>query len=300
MTLIGGTLPLDETASRQAAHFDDHVPISPWPELMRRAGFDYHYIAKDLLIKNALDRTGIERGRRALDVGCGTGVWLDRLGSTYGVDGTGIDVSRKSLDTAQAQSVGRNAFALADARALPFADGSFDLITSLDVLEHIDHPEQALLEMMRVSSSGGHILVYAVSMRNSFTYQWFEKKIAGAFGVDLHRLSCHEPDLLVEPELVLSTFSADGFSVREIQFFHAFFSSLFDRFFLLVYLALKKAGLLQVRSSMHRRLGKILLSLASIASRFSLGPLLWIDGPWLRRGHANGFLAVTQKRRGAA
>ena len=78
----------DDSFYRQAAHFDSHEPISPWPEVLRLEGFKYQYIAKDLIIKETLDLMGIRRGFRVLDVGSGNGIWLDRLGSSYGTIGT--------------------------------------------------------------------------------------------------------------------------------------------------------------------------------------------------------------------
>ncbi len=289
---------MDETAIRQAAHFDTHVPISPWPEVLRKAGFRYHYIAKDLVMKRALDDVSLAPGMKALDVGCGVGVWLDRLESTYGTAGIGIDVSQKSLEFANSQAMGNSSFAMADAKALPFADGAFDLITSLDVLEHIEQPDRALYEMMRVSASDGRLLVYAVSKRYKFTYQWMERGLATLFGIDLHKYSCHDPELLVDPDLARGWLKFDDASLVEMRYFHAFFSSLFDRILLVVYLILKKSDLLSARSSLQLKFGTMILSIASLLSRISVDALLWMDRPWLKRGYSNGFLAIVRKGQG--
>lgn len=48
---------------------------------------------------------------------------------------------------------------LGEAAKLPFADGSFDLVTCLDVVEHLDDDTAALREMRRVLRPGGHLLV---------------------------------------------------------------------------------------------------------------------------------------------
>ena len=287
---------MDKNAHRQAAHFDEHTPISPWPEVLRGAGFRYHYTAKDLMIKKALDQAAIGHGMSVLDIGCGTGVLLDRLGTTYGTKGIGIDISRKSLDAANAQKVKNSSFVLAEARALPFADGAFDLVVSLDVIEHVGDPEKMLREMTRVAELDGRMLIYAVSKRNKFTYQWFERRFVSLFGIDMHQFSCHDPDLLVDPELIRDRLGADGTSQVEIQFFHAFFSSLFDRFLHVFYLVLKKAGQLSVTNPSQQWLGVVVLSIASLMSRTALDALLWIDKPWFKRGYANGFLAVARRK----
>ena len=48
---------------------------------------------------------------------------------------------------------------LGEAAKLPFADGSFDLVTCLDVVEHLDDDTAAFREMRRVLRAGGHLLV---------------------------------------------------------------------------------------------------------------------------------------------
>lgn len=286
----------DDSFYRQAAHFDSHEPISPWPEVLRVEGFKYQYIAKDLIIKETLDLMGIRRGFRVLDVGSGNGIWLDRLGSSYGTIGTGVDISRDSLANARASTVGNNAFALADACALPFADGLFDLVTSMDVLEHVEAPGRALDEMRRVAGGEGTIMVYAISKRNMFTFQWFERKLLGVFGIDLHPLACHDPNLFIDPDLLVDRLNGNDVRLEDIRFFHAFASSIFDRVLLLTYFLFKKLGLLTVRSNLHRILAISFLRTASMLSRYALGVLLWLDRPWLSRGHSNGFLAIARKK----
>jgi SAM-dependent methyltransferase len=92
---------------------------------------------------------------RILDAGCGSGrnmVELARLGSV-----TGTDVSERALELARERDVG--AAELAPLETLPFDDDSFDLITCLDVIEHIPDDVGALRELQRVVAPGGWLVV---------------------------------------------------------------------------------------------------------------------------------------------
>jgi ubiquinone/menaquinone biosynthesis C-methylase UbiE len=92
-----------------------------------------------------------------LDVGCGTGgnlKWLERYAKTAAVNG--LDVQKTALDFCRER--GEYFLTCGTATDLPFADNSFDLITSFDVLEQIpgDAPEaKAYTEMFRVLKPGG-------------------------------------------------------------------------------------------------------------------------------------------------
>ncbi|MGH9424700.1 MAG: class I SAM-dependent methyltransferase [Terriglobia bacterium] len=287
---------MDENTRRQAHHFDEKTPITPWPEVLRSEGFRFHYIAKDLLVKQALDKAGLRAGSRVLDVGCGVGVWLDRIGRTYGTVGFGIDVSRQSLVSANSEKRGRNSFIVADARALPFAGSSFDLVTSLDVLEHIERPLEVIDEMIRSLAEGGMLVAYAVSARNRFTLEWLQKKLLTLVGVDMNAISSHDPALLIDPATIQYHVEGRGISSWRIEYFHAFFSSLFDQFFLISYLILKKAGVFSLGQTAQRILGLPWLALSSFLSRASFGVLTRLDGPWYRKGLSNGFLALASKQ----
>ena len=90
-------------------------------------------------------------GRRVLVVGCGSGTEAAVLGATLGAEVMGIDLAGNFDPAAAAVAQLRTG----DATRLEFADGSFDLVYSYHVLEHIPQHAKALAEMRRVLSPGG-------------------------------------------------------------------------------------------------------------------------------------------------
>src|SRR5215204_1149039 len=101
---------------------------------------------------------------KILDVGCGTGANLLML-SKYG-DAEGVDVSEDAL--AFCRERGLEKVKLGAAEELPYDDGTFDLVTALDVVEHIDDDLAGLREMRRVLRSGGHVLLFVPT----FMFLW--------------------------------------------------------------------------------------------------------------------------------
>lgn len=96
-------------------------------------------------------------GRRVLDVGCGLGQYVRRIGELAG-ESYGIDI-----ETARVRAGGRATpgLLLASAGALPFADGSFDVILLNEVIEHVADERLAMHEAARVLRPGGHLVIYA-------------------------------------------------------------------------------------------------------------------------------------------
>jgi SAM-dependent methyltransferase len=101
---------------------------------------------------------------RILDIGCGTGGNLETL-SSFG-KAEGVDISREALDFCRAR--GLDNVREGAAETLPYAGDSFDLVTALDVVEHLDDDVAGLREMRRVLRPSGRLLVFVPA----FMFLW--------------------------------------------------------------------------------------------------------------------------------
>lgn len=109
-------------------------------------------------VRRALAAANIPSGARVLDVGCGTGRWVRRY-RKIGLRATGMDGQYGMLERARAQATEAPLVA-GDACHLPFADGAFDAVSDITVVQHIPAPlqRQALGEMLRVLRPGGRLI----------------------------------------------------------------------------------------------------------------------------------------------
>ncbi len=116
----------------------------------------WFFVARRRIIARLLDDLLEGQDHPAmLDVGCGTGATVSLL-ERYGTV-TAIDVSVQAIQYCKEQ--GRSRLCQADGSCLPFADESFDLVTALDLLEHVEDESEGLRELSRVLKSGGRILL---------------------------------------------------------------------------------------------------------------------------------------------
>lgn len=110
-----------------------------------------------------LEELARERPARVLDLGCGTGLLTRRLQQEAGrPDVTGADFSAGMLEQASRDSTGIT-WVRASAVSLPFADDSFDAITSTEAFHWFPDQDAALRECHRVLVPGGRLLVALVN-----------------------------------------------------------------------------------------------------------------------------------------
>jgi ubiquinone/menaquinone biosynthesis C-methylase UbiE len=123
--------------------------------MYRLEDFYWWHIARRALIEDLIvEGLGGRTGARLLDVGCGTGANLATFARH--ARATGIDMSAEALSFCKERGV--PSVARSRVERLPFADGTFDVVTALDVLEHTDDDLEALAELRRVCRPGGLLI----------------------------------------------------------------------------------------------------------------------------------------------
>ncbi len=134
-------------------------------ENQRHAGYHLH-----------LDEAEVEcvadlvRGREVLEVGCGTGLILQRL-ARIASRAVGVDLSPGMLARARARGLEVQE---GDATALPFPDASFDAAVSFKVLAHVPDIRAAMSEMARVVRPGG---ILAAEFYNRLSGRYLVKRL---------------------------------------------------------------------------------------------------------------------------
>ena len=100
-------------------------------------------------------RQDLAAGDRVLDVGCGTGVLAREAADRVAADGqvTGLDLNASMLAVARRLRPHLD-WRQGDATALPFADGSYDVVLSQFALMYFPESRTALKEMLRVHQPG--------------------------------------------------------------------------------------------------------------------------------------------------
>ncbi len=88
-----------------------------------------------------------------LDLGCGTGMFLEELSKRSELV-VGVDASVEMLKLAKRRAKGAT-LVLADVDSLPFADCSFDVVVSITLLQNMPDPAATMREAARVLKRGG-------------------------------------------------------------------------------------------------------------------------------------------------
>jgi SAM-dependent methyltransferase len=133
-------------------------------ELQTHGAEDRHwwYRGRRTVLDGVLARLGLPAHARILDAGCGSGrnmVELARFGTV-----TGVELSQTSVALARARDTGE--VIAGSVLEMPFADDSFDVAVTLDVIEHLEDDLAALRELRRTVAPGGSLLVTVPA------YQW--------------------------------------------------------------------------------------------------------------------------------
>lgn len=96
--------------------------------------------------------------RTALDAGCGVGIIVEAW-TAMGIDAYGFDVSPAAVSMALPHIRDRLRVCNTTTEQLPFPDGKFDLVSTIEVVEHLPEHDRFLSELARVTKPGGWLYV---------------------------------------------------------------------------------------------------------------------------------------------
>jgi SAM-dependent methyltransferase len=118
--------------------------------------------SRSLLLKYFGKFTKKNGGNRVLDVGCGPGISIRRLGE-MGFNTKGVDISPKMIESAKAKNVD---IYLTDCNPIPFENNEFDYVFCCTVVEWVENPLMLISEMVRVVRPGGGIVIACLGPGN--------------------------------------------------------------------------------------------------------------------------------------
>jgi ubiquinone/menaquinone biosynthesis C-methylase UbiE len=122
----------------------------------------HHLVRLGPVHQEMVTLAGLRDGHRALDVGCGTGNLLRRIGARHpGVELAGLDPDPKALARAERKTGRGVRLVRGFAQELPYPDGSFDRVFSSLMLHHLDSAakDALLAEVRRVLRPGGLLVL---------------------------------------------------------------------------------------------------------------------------------------------
>lgn len=138
----------------------DNDAIRAAGEIRFRSEYDYavfEYVRSAKVIQS-VERSGVKLKGRVLDAGCGSGGTALSIAEEVSF-AVGLDLSPRFSDAgtrlAREKKIRNVAFTQGDGLKLPYADGSFDVVLSHSVIEHLPSAETYIAECARVLRPGG-------------------------------------------------------------------------------------------------------------------------------------------------
>jgi 2-polyprenyl-3-methyl-5-hydroxy-6-metoxy-1,4-benzoquinol methylase len=142
----------------------------------------------NVIMENLQCLTKVSKFNRILNLGCGEGDYDTRI-KTFCKEMYSCDVNEDDINFCK--TLNKDVFySVEDARKLAYADGFFDCIVCVDVLEHISGREEVISEMFRILKPEGYIIITVPQKNFPFSYdpvngilKIFKKKVSiGAYG----------------------------------------------------------------------------------------------------------------------
>src|SRR5688500_8581718 len=163
-----------------------------------------------------IDRHAALAGKKVLDVGCGGGILAEAM-AQRGAEVTGIDLSEKGLRVAELHLL-ESRLAITYERAMPeeyaaVHAGAFDVVTCMELLEHVPEPASMVAACARLVRGGGQVFFSTIN-RNPKSYLF---AVLGAeYVLGLLPKGTHDYQRFIKPSELSRWSRAAGLRIDEI------------------------------------------------------------------------------------
>jgi len=151
-------------------------------------------------------------GRDVLDVGCGGGILAESM-ARRGARVTGIDLSEKALRVAELHLHESKLDVRYEKSAVEDCAGTFDVVTCMELLEHVPDPASMVAACARLARPGGHVFFSTIN-RNPKSYLF---AVVGAeYVLGLLPKGTHDYQRFVKPSELAGWCRASGLATEEL------------------------------------------------------------------------------------
>ncbi len=185
--------------AKEIAFFDAHAAADEYDVFSPEANAR--------LIAAFVRLSGLPRGARVADLGCGSGVFTELL-RREGYNAAGLDISPKLVALGRAKYPGLELIE-GDAENLPFPDASLDGVLLSGLVHHFPDPQRLAAEVFRVLKPGGRFMAFDPNRANPF--MWLYRDRTSPF---YSPLGVTENERPVRAGEVAQVFRNEGFRVR--------------------------------------------------------------------------------------
>jgi 2-polyprenyl-6-hydroxyphenyl methylase/3-demethylubiquinone-9 3-methyltransferase len=151
-------------------------------------------------------------GKSALDVGCGAGLLAEPL-CRLGAEVTAVDAAPELIAAARAHAAGQGLAIDYRAVGVEALDGAYDLVTALEVIEHVADP-QAFVDSLAARLAPGGLLILSTPNRTAWS-----KLLTITLAEGLGRIpkGTHDYDKFIDPDQMRGLLAKAGMEVIDVE-----------------------------------------------------------------------------------
>lgn len=155
------------------------------------------------------------KGKSVLDIGCGGGLLSEAM-ALAGADVTGVDLSEASINVAKRhqQNLNIDYYVSSVENFAKISDKKFDIITCMELLEHVPDPESLLQAAAKLLKPEGHLFLATIN-RSAFSY--LTAVLAVEYLFKLLPKGTHDYAKFIRPSELCAWLRTTGFTVLDIS-----------------------------------------------------------------------------------